>query len=291
MTTEQRQPAVVLSYRTRDSRLRDDLVLHLSKLGVSAEFLPHLTHGPFAGGPDDSPSSLNSGGWVEHFVEMFECSVGLISIVSTSGGSGSVALEKALAKTSPEGDERVFFLRTATIAARQYTRERWRQLMAERAPAARALAEFRRENASALEHFDRLGRDLPRELQDELDALETAAAFTKPVVEELEGPDELSPEDLSRLDRWLEGRVAAGPCGRLPRVSSEEVNVAKPYDDHVMKYSEPGKGGPAWFAVSVRDLYDCVWLCRRCFTLSDVWMKTESRPPQACPACGYEGRW
>ena len=42
-----------------------------------------------------------------------------------------------------------------------------------------------------------------------------------------------------------------------------------------------------WYFIAVLDLYDCVWICRRCFSASDVWMRTECRPPARCPNCGY----
>src|SRR5437016_3814080 len=84
---------------------------------------------------------------------------------------------------------------------------------------------------------------------------------------------------------WIERRRKIGPKAS-PRRAAEDVNPKGLYDNHEIQFTNSDL---SWFKISVLDLYDRVWHCKRCYATSDVWLRTDYRPPARCPICGYEG--
>jgi hypothetical protein len=93
-------------------------------------------------------------------------------------------------------------------------------------------------------------------------------------------------ERSTQLIPWLTERQQSG-ASVIARYSSQDVNVAQPYANHEIQFASSER---IWFFISILDLYDRVWHCKRCLATSDVWLAPESRPPAECPACGYSGK-
>jgi hypothetical protein len=130
--------------------------------------------------------------------------------------------------------------------------------------------------------------DKMHELRDQIAAWK---AKLRPPPPRIPPPPDLTPAEwadgiLADVAAWIERRKQQ----RVPyasRFASEAVNTPGHFD---LQEVGPGRRpGPYWYFLSVLDLYDLVWHCRRCWSSSDVWMRTEYRPPEACPNCGYGG--
>ena len=100
-------------------------------------------------------------------------------------------------------------------------------------------------------------------------------------------------QDTSDVELWVSGRSAelvpwltrrqqSGASG-IARYLSQDVNVPQSYANHEIQFASSDR---IWFFISILDLYDRVWHCKRCLATSDVWLAPESRPPAKCPACG-----
>src|SRR5262249_21128851 len=93
-------------------------------------------------------------------------------------------------------------------------------------------------------------------------------------------------EQMRDLKPWLRKRQDSGSLVKPARVDPEHVNIKQTYQNHELQFAFEGS---TWFFLSVLDLYDRVLHCGNCLATSDVWLYPESRPPAACPACGYSG--
>jgi hypothetical protein len=93
-------------------------------------------------------------------------------------------------------------------------------------------------------------------------------------------------EVLPELQVWIDLRAKQG-IPRAKRFNAESVNLRGYFDP--VEVGRAFASGRCWYLLSILDYYDVVWHCRRCFAASDVWMRTEYRPPDACPNCGYRG--
>ncbi len=91
---------------------------------------------------------------------------------------------------------------------------------------------------------------------------------------------------VRKLRSWIERRAQSGRSGLIRRFAAADFNSNQPYDIHEIQFAGSTR---TWFHISVLDLYDRVWHCRRCLSASDVWEYPHSRPPARCPACGFAG--
>jgi len=109
--------------------------------------------------------------------------------------------------------------------------------------------------------------------------------------QEVNDPSSWAEDVVGTLKEWIAQRSKSGRLGLIRRFPSAEFNLLRPYDLYEIQFAttEYRECSLRWFYISVLDLYDRVWHCRRCLAASDVWEYPNSRPPAKCPACGSTG--
>jgi hypothetical protein len=219
---------VAISYHTAtESSAVEVLIEELARHRVVGQKLDYLTLSGFSLPDGPGGGKLRKDGWINHFVDILEGSIGMIVIQSQSSRDSETSAGRGM----------------------------WVE---------RQLAGQLR---GALEEFVR-----PIDGPPESDGT-TASSVASWVAERM--PD---------LKAWLRRRQETGALPKFSRFDPEDVNVRQPFWNHELQFAFAGS---TWFFISVLDLYDRVWHCRSCLATSDVWLSVESRPPAACPACGY----
>jgi hypothetical protein len=278
---------VAISYNTRtDMDLVNALMEALASIDVQGLCLPYLSVSGYGTDQPDNPQRWRRDGWVNHFMDILEQSIGMI-ILSTGNSLPSertpwrgIWVERNLAETQ-SGAECIFRLEHPSAV--------------KPAPAPKPEA-LRR----LIEELD----DLKGSTDRKYDAAEGRIAYLEDAIGAYEAPPSSPPpplpdpkdwaqQVLPALQVWINSRQNERPP-KAVRFKSDLVND-KGYFDPIEVGRTFGKdrlgndvpGTFYWYFLAVLDLYDCVWICRRCFSASDVWIRTECRPPARCPNCGY----
>jgi hypothetical protein len=92
---------------------------------------------------------------------------------------------------------------------------------------------------------------------------------------ESEGPSTWAISIVETLRPWIEQRSRSGRVGLIKRFPSDTYNLDQSYDIYEIQFAGKQR---VWFYISVMDLYDRAWHCRRCLAASDVWSYPNSRP-------------
>jgi hypothetical protein len=291
---------VGVSYHTRtDSDLGNALIEALGSIRVKGLALPYLTLSGYGIEQNSNSDRVREDGWVNYFLEILEGSIGMIAL-STAGSRESEArawrgmwVEHNLAQSYASGHSE-FILRLEHPSAVK--------------PAELAMTP----KPEALRRMIDELHDLEASTGRKYDAAEDRIAYLENSIAEYEAllppppappplPPIPDPKDWAQLvlpavQAWIDRRQNEHEP-KASRFKSDLVNE-KGYFDPVevgrtFAVDSEGNNIPGtfyWFLLALLDLYDCVWFCRRCFAASDVWMRTECRPPRCCPSCGYTGR-
>jgi hypothetical protein len=287
MATFCKEREVAISYHTQtDTELANALKEALKAINVAAVFLPYLAIGAIRTRAPEYPSGgLCKDAWIDHFLKILENAKGMIiihtqnSLGSESGGGMNI--EKKLAEyIEPSTPE--FILRLEHPILRHAIESQPR-------PEPQELVDLRQQLDATLDVLEKYGHNWAasdrriNQLQIRIAELEDEL---RP--DPLPPPPDISPAEwaqsiLRDIKLWIDGREKQ-KIPRPSRVQSAIVNIPGYFDLHE---ADLARSENCWYLLSVLDLYDCVWHCRSCFSTSDVWMRTDYRPPDACPNCGY----
>jgi hypothetical protein len=273
---------IAISYNTKNDVDKATAVKEgLLKLGADGVFLQHLTISGYSEHPEAGTPRFD--GWMESYFQILEYSLGMIVIATPNSterleGRGmwrELQLAKARAST---GDDFVFDLVHPSCALLREYKERNREIDYQ-------IRLIRDE----LNSIFKWGNGRAAEIrEEELEAALVKFEASRPTAPAVPPSDrEWVDAILPDLKTWIiQRRERTIPPPR--RFAPEAVNIPGIFDpSEVSRAVHEGIGH--WYYLSVLDYCDCVWHCRRCFATSDVWMRVESRPPHACPNCGYCG--
>jgi hypothetical protein len=285
---------VGLSYHTRtDSDLANVLKAALASVSIQGLSLPYLNISGYGVVQSDNPEGMRKDGWVNHFLDILEGSIGMIvlstreSVVSEQTPWRGMWIESNLAHHLALSDPEFLFRLEHPSMLKPATTQK-------------------PEEVSVM--IDELV-DLKTSSGRRYDAAEGRIAYLESAIADNEArllpplplpalpdPKDWAQQVLPILEAWI-GRRENVRIPKASRFLSDQVNE-KGYLDSVevgRTFSQDVSGNEVpgtfyWYWLAALDLYECVWICRRCFSASDVWMRVESRPPRSCPNCGYVGR-